>query len=300
MKFENKWYRLDQIRRIKVSRKRRYKDNRNWKQYNKKLVREVELMLDFNPNRRVVHGIGHPYEYSNGFMLSISALKTYFNLPFRQTEGMVRAMKKQLKLRKVPDYSTINRRFSKVDVPVRASNEPVVIAVDATGVKVTNRGEWLREHYKRRKGYIKLHIAVDVKKRKVLSVKVTDERKHDSTQMLPLIEGMNSIKKVIADGAYDSREIFNRLSKRGIEPVIRIRNNSLAKSRGSMARKKAVVAYKNDAEKWKKDNSYGQRWQSESAFSSIKRRFGEFVRCIKLPSIEKELLLKCFVYNLVI
>lgn len=105
----NKWYRLDEIRKAKVSkRKKRYKDNRNWREYNDKLVREVELILDFPLNRRVSHGIGHPYEYNNQLMLSISALKTYFNLPFRQTEGLCKTMKKQLKLKKVPDYSSVS------------------------------------------------------------------------------------------------------------------------------------------------------------------------------------------------
>ncbi|MEM4311916.1 MAG: hypothetical protein QXX95_05960, partial [Nitrososphaerales archaeon] len=60
MKFENKWYKLDSIRKIKVSRKKQYKDKRNWKKYNKKLVREVELILDFPLNRRVKQGRGHP------------------------------------------------------------------------------------------------------------------------------------------------------------------------------------------------------------------------------------------------
>lgn len=298
----NKWYKPDSIRKVKVRRKKRYKDNRDWKQYNDKLVREVELILDFPLNKRVKHGIGHPYDYSNPLMLSISALKTYFNLPFRQTEGLCKAMKKQLNLKKVPDYSTINRRFSKVDVPIRAdSKEPVVIAVDATGVKVTNRGEWMREHYKKRRGYVKLHIAVDTKKKKVLSVRVTDDKKHDSTQMVPLIGDVDSkIEKVIGDGAYDSRDIFNHLDKLGINPVIRVRDNSVIKSRGCITRKRTVIAYRKDPDKWKKDNSYGQRWQAETAFSSIKRRFGEFVRCIKPMTIEKEMLMKCFVYNLVV
>lgn len=301
-KFENRWYRLGQIKRVRV-RRRKYKDTRDWKKYNNKLVREVELILDFPLNRRVKHGMGRPYEYSDSLMLAISALKTYFNLPFRQTEGLLRVMKKQLKLKKVPDYSTINRRFSKVEVPVRGdSKEPVVIAVDATGVKVTNRGEWMRENYgKRRKGYVKLHIAVDVRSKKVLSVKVTDEKKHDSTQLMPLIKDIGSgVKKVIGDGAYDARHIFNDLDKLGIQPAIRVRDNSVAKARGSLARKRTVVAYRKDPERWKEDNGYGQRWQCEAAFSSIKRRFGEFVRCIKPPSIEKEMLMKCFVYNLVV
>jgi hypothetical protein len=37
--------------------------------------------------------VRNSYEYSNELMLSISALKTYFNLPFRQTEGILKAIK---------------------------------------------------------------------------------------------------------------------------------------------------------------------------------------------------------------
>jgi Transposase DDE domain len=34
----------------------------------------------------------------------------------------------------------------------------------------------------RTKGYLKIHIAVDVKTKKILSVKVTDEHVHDSSK----------------------------------------------------------------------------------------------------------------------
>jgi hypothetical protein len=185
---------------------------------------------------------------------------------------MLKAMKDKLKLKKVPDYRTINRRFSKLYIPIRRnSNEPLVIAIYSSGIKVTNRGEWLREHYKKkRKGYIKLHIAVDVNKNKVLSVRVTDERRRDFTQMMQLIDGLKA-EAVIADGAYDSREIFNYLSKLDIKPIIKVRDNSIAKAKGSFARKKTVIEYKKDPEKWKKDNNYSQKLQAESTFSSIKK-----------------------------
>ena len=44
----------------------------------------------------------------------------------------------------------------------------IVIAIDSTGIKVTNRGQWLRDKWntrkkERKKGYLKIHIAVNVK-----------------------------------------------------------------------------------------------------------------------------------------
>jgi transposase len=43
---------------------------------------------------------------------------------------------------------------------------------------------------------------------------------------------------------------------------------------------------------------YGYRWMAESAFSSIKRVFGEHISSIKWGNIVKELLLKASIYNL--
>jgi hypothetical protein len=51
----------------------------------------------------------------------------------------------------------------------------LIIAIDSTGIKVTNRGQWLRDKWNIRKGYLKIHVAVDVKSKKILSMKVTDE-----------------------------------------------------------------------------------------------------------------------------
>ncbi|MEM4316410.1 MAG: hypothetical protein QXT66_08720 [Nitrososphaerota archaeon] len=43
--------------------------------------------------------------------------------------------------------------------------------MDATGVKVHNRGEWMGVLYgpkmRRKRGYLKLHLSVDIKGRKI-------------------------------------------------------------------------------------------------------------------------------------
>jgi hypothetical protein len=59
-------------------------------------------------------------------------------------------------------------------------NNNIVIALGATGVKVTNRGEWIREKWKRRRGWIKVHIAVDINDKKLIAIEVTDESVSDN------------------------------------------------------------------------------------------------------------------------
>ena len=40
----------------------------------------------------------------------------------------------------------------------------------------------------RTKGYLKIHIAVDVKTKEILSIKVTDEHAHDSKMLPELVD----------------------------------------------------------------------------------------------------------------
>ena len=44
-----------------------------------------------------------------------------------------------------------------------------MIALDSIGTKLANRGEWMRHKWHVRKGYLKIHVAVDIKKKRILS-----------------------------------------------------------------------------------------------------------------------------------
>ena len=92
----------------------------------------------------------------------------------------------------------------------------VVISLDSTGVKVTNRGEWMREKWKVRRGWIKVHAAVDDKSKQVTAIGITNEEVHDNAKFGELIEqSVENVKKkegkivqANADAAYDSNESF--------------------------------------------------------------------------------------------
>jgi hypothetical protein len=72
-----------------------------------------------------------------------------FHLPYRQLEGFVRKLSEFVPKIKAADYSNIWRRGTKLKLSLSdtiiSSNEPVVIALDSTGIKVTNRSECMRE-----------------------------------------------------------------------------------------------------------------------------------------------------------
>ena len=192
-----------------------------WSVYNKSLVRRGEILLGFDVidnwdtelKEMNKDKVGEPFHYPNTFLLLLGYAKVYFNLPFRQTEGIAQGHAKG-KVPSIPDYTKISRRINKLDIKINDNkskefeDEYIVIAIDSTGIKVTNRGQWMQDKWNvRKKGYLKIHIAVNIKSKKILSIKVTDEHVHDSKVLPGLVENiitsdnMASLGKLFADGA---------------------------------------------------------------------------------------------------
>ncbi|MBA3284867.1 MAG: transposase [Nitrosopumilus sp.] len=145
--------------------------------------------------------VGEPFHYPNTFLLLLGYAKVYFHLPYRQTEGIAQGHAKG-KVPSIPTYSTISRRINKLQIKINDNNKSkeiedgyIIIAIDSTGIKVTNRGQWMRDKWKiKNKGYLKIHVAVDVESKKILSIKVTDEHVHDSKALPELVEDIIKIK----------------------------------------------------------------------------------------------------------
>ena len=127
------------------------------------------------------------------------------------------------------------------------------------------REKW---HIKNKKGYLKIHVAVNVKTKKILSMKVTDEHVHDSKALPELVENIiksedmstTTIGKLFADGAYEGNDIFRYLGDNGILPCIKVRKNArVGWKKGNILRNLSVLAQKNDLQRWKDSVSYGTK-----------------------------------------
>ena len=92
---------------------------------------------------------------------------------------------------------------------------------------------------------------------------------------------------------------FNKVASIGAEPVIKPRTNSTGRSRGSYVRGQTVREFLSDPKAWKKKHRYGQRWQVETVFSSLKRMVGEYFTSVLNSGIINEILAKVYVYNIV-
>lgn len=281
---------------------------RDWSSYNESLVRRGQVLLDFDvidnwyKELEIMNKgkVGEPYSYPSSFLQLLGYMRIYFHLPYRQTEGVVKAHAGN-KVPSIPHYSTINRRVNRLDIRINESvGNDIVIAIDSTGIKVSNRGEWIRHKWHIRKGYLKIHVAVDIKKKKILSLETTSEEVHDGQMLKKLVDHTlekNKVKRALGDGSYDSNSNFRYLSKNHIQAGIKTRRNSRVRLTNCKARNMAVLRQQRNPKRWKHSVSYGHRWMAETVFSSMKRMFGEHVSARKFPNMIKEMFLKASLYN---
>ena len=123
----------------------------NWPSYNRSLVRRGEILFSYdfldtwnselenmNKNKN-----GKPFKFPDSFILAIGYIRISFHLPYRQTEGIIKATGKRLPAN--PSYGHICERINKLTVNIKKDNtnddrEYIIIAVDGTDIKITNRG----------------------------------------------------------------------------------------------------------------------------------------------------------------
>jgi hypothetical protein len=295
----------------------------DWPSYNRSLVRRGEILFsydfldtwDSDLERMNKNKNGKPFIFPDSFILVIGYIRISFHLPYRQMEGIIKATGKRLPAN--PSYGHICKRMNKLTVNIKKDNTDdddgyIIIAVDSTGIKVTNRGQWMNEKWntQNRKGYLKIHIAVNIKTKEILALEVTDEKIHDSKMLKKLVDEVlkavppdekNIVKKlklVLADGAHDTNTNFGYLDKNGITPGIKVRKNSIVSPKNNRLRNMEVRLQAKDLLKWKKKRKYGQRWMAETTFSSIKRMFGEYVSATRFQNMVKEMMIIVSLYNL--
>ena len=258
------------------------------------------------------------------------------HIPYRNLMGMILEV---FDAEKVPHYTTIFRRIQSLDV--RKSGRIVTVAgsrgvavrfaVDSTGLKQHNRGEWIRQKWQVRRGFVKLHILVGVDTKKILAVRVTDDRTGDSPMFIPLLDdalenrvprtsesgraGGSTRCSAYGDGDGASKDNLKACRDRNVVPLIKLKVSSTPKGKGAgdvwgMAVRDQFggsdlnrVKWLPDEEKksnqkeWKARVGYGKRWIVEIVFSAFKRMFGEHLYSLKWKNMVQEVNLKVAAYN---
>ena len=142
--------------------------------------------------------VGPPFQYADVFIMSVAGIRIAQGIEYRQLEGMVSEMTDG---NYAPDYTTLYRRIAKLDidinndmVTIRNKTNAVTMIMDATGLKQHNRGEWMRQKWQIRRGFVKMHVMVDADTQKILALSITDESVGDSRELKPLLG--ESLKKI--------------------------------------------------------------------------------------------------------
>lgn len=83
---------------------------------------------------------------------------------------------------------------------------------DSTGLKIYGAGQWLEEKHgtKSRRGWRKLHLAVDADSGEIIAHSLTDQNAGDASQLEPLLDQIDDeIGQFTADGAYDGTPTYD-------------------------------------------------------------------------------------------
>jgi hypothetical protein len=256
---------------------------------------ETELLGNTSKPRQ-----GRPYTYPIELIIFGIIVKLALSLPYRQLEGLFKSTIRKLNA-KIPSFRTFWYRFSKLSPKLKelfdgqaidfdSLPDDFVIAIDSTELKLSNRGEWQSKKHKKkpRKGWIRIHVAVDTKTKQVLEVEITDEKVHDIQKGESLV---GKVVKKAKDKGYDSHRFFDFLRGLGLIAGVLVRKGS--KDRGEGPRDEVVRQIgRKGINRYEGRIGYGMRDVVESVFSIFKRWVGEHVMGRRWQNIEGEILLK--------
>lgn len=246
---------------------------------------------------------GGQYEYPDSFIDFVARVKDYAGMASRVMEGFLLGLSAYVPNVKRCDHTTICRRVNEFSKALKTRGGST-IAIDSSGLTPARRGGWLTFKHRKKKSFVKVHLAVDVRDGKILEFKVTPDDVHDGQVFPQLVEGASKrskLKKVLADGAYDDKDLDQFTKDKRAKLVTPPRRNSRVRRKPppeSAARNDRVREYKRlGKKKWKKKYGYGKRWIVETVYSNWKRLFGEGLSAQTPKGVEAEVRRKSFLLN---
>jgi hypothetical protein len=238
-------------------------------------------------------------------------LRTVFHLPLRQTEGFVASLISLMDLGlDTPDYSTLSRRAGTVVVPPLAHvhSGPIHLVIDSTGLKMLGDGEWLAHKHKtsnKRRSWRKLHLGVDAEGM-IVAARLTDSGADDATVGVAMIADLRpTIERFTADGAYDTRAIYEVLAPiagaSGPRIVVHPKKTAVRSRPAKHIFKQRDAAIERLSEvgrrEWRKESGAHQQARAENAMLRYKRIIGVSLRAKKPRAQVSEVMLAVRVLN---
>ena len=245
--------------------------------------------------------------YGNIKLTFLVAYKEKLNVSYRRfveicEENFVQHM---LCFKKIPHFTTLQKFVQRTpkqlfEKLVKACRKlldlkNIETSIDATGFSNTNPSHhYCKRIHKTVKNYTKTTFLTDNKTKLILNVKTTSTRKHDTLFFKPMLKELkNSLKLVLADKGYDSKENRNYCFENNIEVHIPFRQWTKTRHQEHGTPSKRQLQ-----QKLFNETKYRQRALIESINSAIKRTLGGFVRARTASQQQKQVTIKTLTYNI--
>jgi len=294
----------------------------DWTSYNCAQTQEKLLFMDLlfelcnQIPRKQEKSRGRP-RLDLGDMIFCVCLKIYNDISSRRNTSDIQMACDYGYLDRVPHFNSILNYLNKPELKRFLSNMINLSAlplkpfetgfsVDATGFSTSLHGSWvdIRSCSKgldtvKVRQYMKCHIMSGNRTNIITHVEVTDAYTHDTVMFPNLVNTTGSLfdmKTVFADKGYSSRKNMTIVAGYGAKAFIDFRKNSTSQANGSSMWHQMFNFFKYNHDEFMQ--IYHQRSNVESVFSSIKRKFGVYLRTKNEIAMTNEILCKCLVHNL--
>ena len=202
-------------------------------------------------------------------------------------------IRKAIDLDELPSPSTLCKAFNRLDMAVwrvllnlSITLLPTngVVGIDASGFDRSHASK----HYTKRTmlqiQQLKVTLLVDTRANAILDLHVTTTRKHDSGIAPSLIKrNVGNVAILLGDKGYDDQKVRVLARDAGVRPLITHREfSALCEARNARL----------DAD------LYSQRSQNETVNSSLKPKYGAFVRSRHWWKQFRELVVGCLTHNI--
>ncbi len=136
--------------------------------------------------------VGRPFKFSHGMMAFVAITRALLDISYRELEGYLDGSWGHE--HDIPEFTTIWKRIGRAmprfeagDVSGTTHGRVLRLVVDATGIALHNRGEWIRERWNVRRGFLKLHLLIDLDTRRIVSFSLTGMNGGDAGQLPELL-----------------------------------------------------------------------------------------------------------------
>lgn len=179
-------------------------------------------------------------------------------------------------------------------------------AIDATGFGTSRYETFFQYKHKRNvrwKQFRKCHAVCGVKTNIITAIDITEGHTNDQIRFEPLAKDTArnfTIREFSGDKGYLAGKNFAFIKDLGGQAFLAFKSNTTANSSSKSEHrsyfKQAYRFFKEHKEDYL--NRYHKRSNIESAFSMIKRKFGNNVKCKKETSQDNEILAKVLAHNI--